>query len=161
MGIYKPRDIELLKKKLVRKLTRFLSEVQPPLVYKPLDIELLKKKLVRKRTRFISDVQPPSVYKCHILNGPINNYRLLNIGIKHGFPCINVCQVLREMLKTEAEGRGFQQLPRNLANVNALKKKFDRCYCINSTTMLKKNAGHYFRPHRNYLADAYTHYPFL
>ena len=29
------------------------------------------------------------------------------IGIKHGFPCINVCQVPREMLKTEAVGRGF------------------------------------------------------
>ena len=43
-----------------------------------------------------------------------------NIGIKHGFSCINVCQVPREMLKTEAEGRGFQQLPRDLANVNAL-----------------------------------------
>ena len=43
-----------------------------------------------------------------------------NIGIKHGFPCINVCQVPREMMKTEAEGRGFQQLPRDLANVNAL-----------------------------------------
>ena len=42
------------------------------------------------------------------------------IGIKHGFPCINVCQVPREMLKTEAEGRGFQQLLRDLANVNAL-----------------------------------------
>ena len=42
------------------------------------------------------------------------------IGIKHGFPCINVCQVPREMLKTEAEGRGFQQLPRDLANINAL-----------------------------------------
>ena len=26
----------------------------------------------------------------------------------------------REMLQTEAEGRGFQQLPRDLANVNAL-----------------------------------------
>ena len=26
----------------------------------------------------------------------------------------------REMLKTEAEGRGFQQVPRDLANVNAL-----------------------------------------
>ena len=42
------------------------------------------------------------------------------IGIKHGFPCINVCQVPREMLKTEAEGLGFQQLPQDLANVNAL-----------------------------------------
>ena len=45
---------------------------------------------------------------------------LVNIGIKHGFPCINVCQVPREMLKTEAEGRGFQQLQRDLANVNVL-----------------------------------------
>ena len=43
-----------------------------------------------------------------------------NIEIKHGFPCINVCQVPREVLKTEAEGRDFQQLPRDLANVNAL-----------------------------------------
>ena len=43
-----------------------------------------------------------------------------NIGIKHGFPCINVCQVTREMLKTEAVGRGFQHLPRDLANVNVL-----------------------------------------
>ena len=45
---------------------------------------------------------------------------LFNIGIKHGFPCINVCQVPREMLKTEAVGRGLQHLPRDLANVNVL-----------------------------------------
>ena len=43
-----------------------------------------------------------------------------NIGIKHGFPCINVCQVPREMLKTEAVGRGFEHLPRDRANVNVL-----------------------------------------
>ena len=43
------------------------------------------------------------------------------IGIKHGFSCINVRQVPREVLKTEAGGRGFQHLPRDLANVNALK----------------------------------------
>ena len=41
------------------------------------------------------------------------------------------------------------------------KPMFDRCYCINSITMLKKMAGHYFRPRRNYLADSYTHHPFL
>ena len=45
----------------------------------------------------------------------------LNIGIKHGFSCINIRQVPREVLKTEAGGRGFQHLPRDLANVNALK----------------------------------------
>ena len=51
---------------------------------------------------------------------PNIDFEMQNIGIKHGFSCFNVCQVPREMLKTEAEGRGFQQLPRNLANVNAL-----------------------------------------
>ena len=42
------------------------------------------------------------------------------IGIKHGFPCINVCQVPRKMLKTEAAGRGFQHLPGDLAIINVL-----------------------------------------
>ena len=45
----------------------------------------------------------------------------INIGIKHGFSCINSRQVPWEVLKTEAEGRGFQHLPRDLSNVNALK----------------------------------------
>ena len=45
----------------------------------------------------------------------------LIIGIKHGFSCINIRQVPWEVLKIEAEGRGFQHLPRDLANVNALK----------------------------------------
>ena len=44
------------------------------------------------------------------------------IGIKHGFSCIKIRQVSREALKTEAGGRGFQHLPRDMANVNALKK---------------------------------------
>ena len=43
-----------------------------------------------------------------------------NIGIKHGSPCINVCQVPRELLKTEVIGRGFQHPQRDLANVNVL-----------------------------------------
>ena len=44
-----------------------------------------------------------------------------NIGIKHGYSCINIRQVPWDVLKTEAEGRGFQHLPRDLGNVNALK----------------------------------------
>ena len=44
-----------------------------------------------------------------------------NIGTKHGFSCINTRQVPREVLKTEAGGRGFQHIPRDMANVNALK----------------------------------------
>ena len=47
--------------------------------------------------------------------------KIFIIGIKHGFSCINIRQVPWEVLKTEAEGRGFQHLPRDLANVNALK----------------------------------------
>ena len=43
------------------------------------------------------------------------------IGIKHGVSCINIRQVPWEVLETEAEGRGFQHFPRDLANVNALK----------------------------------------
>ena len=45
------------------------------------------------------------------------------IGIKHGFSCINIRQVPWEVLITEVEGRGFQQVPRDLANVNALKNR--------------------------------------
>ena len=44
------------------------------------------------------------------------------IGIKHGFSCINIRQVPWEVLKTEAKGHGFQHLPGDLADVNALKK---------------------------------------
>ena len=39
-------------------------------------------------------------------------------------------------MKTEAVGRGLQHLPRDLANVNVLEIKFDRCYCINSKKYL-------------------------
>ena len=49
------------------------------------------------------------------------NKENINIGIKHGFPCINIRQVPWEVLKTEVEDRGFQHLPRHLANVNAMK----------------------------------------
>ena len=41
------------------------------------------------------------------------------------FQCINIRQVLREVLKTAASGLGFQHLPRDLANVNAWKTMFD------------------------------------
>ena len=43
------------------------------------------------------------------------------MGIKHGFLCMNIRQVPREVWKTEAGGRGFQHLSWDLANVYALK----------------------------------------
>ena len=44
-----------------------------------------------------------------------------NIGIKHVFSCNNIRQVPKYVLKTEAGGRDFQHLPRDLVNVNAWK----------------------------------------
>ena len=41
------------------------------------------------------------------------------------FQCINIRQVPWEVLKIAASGLGFQQLPRDLANVNACKTMFD------------------------------------
>ena len=41
------------------------------------------------------------------------------------FQCINIRQVPWEVLKTSAFGLGFQHLPRDLVNVNALKTTFD------------------------------------
>ena len=38
---------------------------------------------------------------------PSNYWLDFNIGIKHGFSCINVCQVPREVLETEADGREY------------------------------------------------------
>ena len=66
--------------------------------------------LFRTQMRIRSEVKVPYLELC------------INIGIKHGFSCINIRQVPWEVLKTEAEGRGFQHLPRDLANINALKK---------------------------------------
>ena len=70
----------------------------------------------------------------------------VNIGIKHGFSCISMTQVPWEVLKTEAEGRGFQHLPRDLANVNALKTMFDRYYCIKTENISSTSRYflHYF-----------------
>ena len=55
--------------------------------------------------------------------------------IKQCFSCINICQVPWEVLKTEAEGCGFQHLPRDLGNVHALKTMFDRYYCIKTESI--------------------------
>ena len=45
----------------------------------------------------------------------------VNIGIKHGFHALTFARSRGRCLKPEAEGRGFQHLPRDLANVNAFK----------------------------------------
>ena len=54
---------------------------------------------------------------CMVVNSVGHCLLCNNIGIKHGFPCVNVCHVPRELLKTEAE---VFNIPRDLANVNVL-----------------------------------------
>ena len=56
------------------------------------------------------------------LTETLDTTECMNMGIKHGFSYINIRQVPMEVLKTEAGGRGFQHHPRDLANVNTLKK---------------------------------------
>ena len=67
-----------------------------------------------------------------------------------------------EVLKTEAEGRGFQHLPRDLANVNALKKNmFDRYYCIKTENIcyISRYFLHYFvSPFHRCLANVISTY---
>ena len=48
--------------------------------------------------------------------------RTSNIGIKHDFQYINICQAPREMLKPEPDRRGFQPLSRGPTDVNVSEK---------------------------------------
>ena len=49
----------------------------------------------------------PFAYRIYLTQQAHNVKTAINIGIKYGFSCINVCRVLRMMLKTEAEGLDF------------------------------------------------------
>ena len=66
----------------------------------------------------------------------------INIGIKHGFSCINIRQVPREVLKTEAGGRGFQHSLGTWRMLMHWKTMFDRYYCIKSENVCY--ISHYF-----------------
>ena len=55
-----------------------------------------------------------------------------NRGIKHDFPFIYIRKMLREVLKTEGEARGFQPFRGTLRMLMNDKIMFDRYYCINS-----------------------------
>ena len=79
-----------------------------------------------------------------------------NKGIKHGFSCINIRQVSWEVLKTEAEGRGFQHLPRDLANVmRVLQKVFSLGSDFLSATFYQ--TYFYYKPSK-YSPFAETHF---
>ena len=44
-----------------------------------------------------------------------------NKGIVHVFSCINICRVPRKLFNRRLQGRVFKRLPRELANVDAMK----------------------------------------
>ena len=54
------------------------------------------------------------------------------IGIKHCFSCINVCQVPREVLKTEAEGQGFNTFRGTWQTLMYWKTMFDRSLLLHN-----------------------------
>ena len=78
------------------------------------------------------------------------NKSFSTIGIKHFFHSLTFAspeggvenrglrKVPRELLKTEGEARGYQHLPRDLANVMNDKIMFDRYYCISSKKTYRK-----------------------
>ena len=47
------------------------------------------------------------VWVCMLIQACIMNLEHYIIGIKHDFPCINICQDQREVIKNEVEDRGF------------------------------------------------------
>ena len=68
-----------------------------------------------------------------LMNGKSCLTPLINRGIKHDFPIINIRKVPREVLKTEGEARGFQPSRGTLRILRNDKIMIDRYYCINST----------------------------
>ena len=66
---------------------------------------------------------------------------LMNIGIKHVFSCINIRQVPWAVLKTKAGGRGFQHLPRDLANALI---KHVRSLLLHKSENISRYFLHYF-----------------
>ena len=95
-------------------------------------LTLLKKKKKSNKKTFLHIPLLPNTKSNKII---LTLLFLTNIGIKHGFLCINIRQVLWEVLKTEGGGRGVQHLPRDLANVNALKNHI-------RLLLLHKNSKH-------------------
>ena len=78
-----------------------------------------------------------SLYSCYAYQFGVQRSFLENFEYRdhHGFLYINIRQVPWEVLKTEAEGRGIQHLPRDLACVNALKNHV-------RSLLLHKNGKH-------------------
>ena len=71
-------------------------------------------------------------------NQVFNHFVFKNKGFKHDFLFINIRKVLREVLKTEGEAKGFQPSQGTLQMLMNDKIMFDRYYCINSTKTLRK-----------------------
>ena len=60
------------------------------------------------------------------------------------FPCINICRVSRKLFELEAARPGleFKHLPRDLANVNAMKQLFMIVFHILTISSFKSHRKH-------------------
>ena len=81
------------------------------------------------------------------------------IGIKHGFSCINIRQVSRKVLKTEAGGRGspasvFDTSLGTWRTFMHWKTMFDRYYCIKT-----ENICYISRYFLRYFVSPFTYVP--
>ena len=87
-----------------------------------------------------------SAKKEHGLGHVISAKHCYNIGIKHGFSCIYIRQVPWEVLKTEAEGRGFHTSQGTWRMLMHWKTMFDRYYCIKTENIcyISRYFLHYF-----------------
>ena len=84
-------------------------------------------------------------------------------GIKHDFQFINICKVPREVLKTEAEARGFQPSRGTLRMLMNDKIIFDHYYCINSANHCEneENIGtlYFITSSYNHLITTFSTFP--
>ena len=73
-------------------------------------MEIVRETSVKRRNKIVQEItrNVANVFSFYAI-----------IAIEHGFSCINIRQVPREVLKTAAFGLGFQHFSRDLANVNA------------------------------------------
>ena len=86
---------------------------------------------------------------------------VISIGIKHGFSCINIRQVPREVLKTRQKAAVFNTSRRTWRMLMRSKTMFDRYYCIKTENIcyISRYFLHYFvSPFHRFLANVISTY---
>ena len=87
-----------------------------------INIDLGPQKSLKHLKPVIESYSKKKLFSLFLPDGPFYIAFVFNIGIKHGFPGINICWASWEVLKLEPERRGFQHRPRDPADVNVSEK---------------------------------------